>query len=125
MRKGCVEVRTQPALVPLTHVLASVSGSFNAVLVNGDVVGRRFFMAAVPARTPPVPPSSATSARPPPCSSIGPRHSGFVPHGLYGKSKPIDETVSRYYLRLTVEDRARRGGASGAGAGRQPSAFPR
>ena len=32
------------------------------------------------------------------------RHTGFVPHGLYGKSKPIDETVSHYYLRLLVKD---------------------
>ena len=27
-----------------------------------------------------------------------------MPHGLYGKSKPLDDTVSHYYLRLNVDD---------------------
>ena len=30
--------------------------------------------------------------------------SGFIPHGDYGKAKPISESVSQYYLRLTVDD---------------------
>ena len=34
----------------------------------------------------------------------GARHSGFVPHGLYGKSKPVEDTIYHYYLRLTVDD---------------------
>jgi homoserine dehydrogenase len=28
-----------------------------------------------------------------------------VPHGLYGKPLPQDESVSQYYLRLQVEDK--------------------
>ena len=32
-----------PMPVWLSHVLASVSGSFNAVLVNGDIVGETLF----------------------------------------------------------------------------------
>ncbi len=35
---GEVEVRVHPALVPLNHVLASVRGVYNAVLVRGDLV---------------------------------------------------------------------------------------
>src|SRR4051812_18668405 len=46
-----VEVRTQPSLVPKSHVLANVGGAFNAVLVNGDVVGETLFMAKAPGRT--------------------------------------------------------------------------
>jgi homoserine dehydrogenase len=35
-----------------------------------------------------------------------PRQSvGFTAHSLYGRSKPIDDTISKYYLRLGVEDR--------------------
>ena len=34
----------------------------------------------------------------------GSRHSGFVPHGLYGKSKPLEDTISGYYLRVNVDD---------------------
>ena len=28
-----------------------------------------------------------------------------MPHGLYGTCKPIDQIVSEYYLRLSVEDK--------------------
>jgi homoserine dehydrogenase len=102
---GHVEVRTQPALVPLTHVLASVSGSFNAVLVHGDTVGETLFYGRGAGQDP-----TSSSVISDLCEAAavliyGPRHSGFVPHGLYGKPKPIAETVSRYYLRLTVDDR--------------------
>jgi len=34
-----VQVSVYPALVPNTHVLGSVNGVFNAILVRGDVVG--------------------------------------------------------------------------------------
>lgn len=103
--EGHVEVRTQPALVPLTHVLASVSGSFNAVLVHGDTVGETLFYGRGAGQDP-----TSSSVISDLCEAAavliyGPRHSGFVPHGLYGKPKPIAETVSRYYLRLTVDDR--------------------
>src|SRR6202012_6008904 len=37
--EGAVEVRVHPTLIPVSHVLASVSGVFNAVVVRGDVVG--------------------------------------------------------------------------------------
>src|SRR5947208_5699374 len=36
---GDVAVRVHPAMVPLTHPLASVRGSFNAVFIEGDAVG--------------------------------------------------------------------------------------
>jgi len=35
---GEVELSVEPALVPLTHMVASVSDSFNAVFVKGDIV---------------------------------------------------------------------------------------
>jgi len=102
--QGLVEVRTQPTLVPLSHVLASVSGSFNAVLVNGDIVGETLFYGRGAGQDP-----TSSSVISDLCEAAatlvyGARHSGFVPHGLYGKSKPVDDTVSHYYLRLTVAD---------------------
>jgi homoserine dehydrogenase len=37
---------------------------------------------------------------------ISPRRNlGFMPHGLYGTCKPIDQIVSEFYVRLSVEDR--------------------
>lgn len=101
---GLVEVRTQPTLVPLSHVLASVSGSFNAVLVNGDIVGETLFYGRGAGQDP-----TSSSVISDLCEAAavlmhGARHSGFVPHGLYGKSKPVDDTISHHYLRLTVDD---------------------
>jgi len=102
--KGLVEVRTQPSLVPKTHVLASVSGVYNAIVVNGDIVGETLFYGKGAGQDPTS--SSVISDLAEAAATIvyGPRHSGFVPHGLYGKSKPVDETVSRYFLRLQVDD---------------------
>ena len=102
--QGLVEVRTQPTLVPLSHVLASVSGSYNAVLVNGDIVGETLFYGRGAGQDP-----TSSSVISDLCEAaavivFGARHSGFVPHGLYGKSKPMEETISHYYLRLTVDD---------------------
>ncbi len=102
--QGLVEVRTQPTLVPLSHVLANVSGSFNAVLVNGDIVGETLFYGRGAGQDP-----TSSSVISDLCEAAavlvyGSRHSGFVPHGLYGKSKPMEDTVSHYYLRLTVDD---------------------
>ncbi|MDB6137624.1 MAG: Homoserine dehydrogenase [Verrucomicrobiaceae bacterium] len=102
--EGLIEVRTQPSLVPNGHVLASVNGSFNAVVVNGDVVGETLFYGRGAGQDPTS--SSVISDLCEAAASIiyGFRHSGFVPIGLYGKSKPIDDTVSHYYLRLLVTD---------------------
>jgi homoserine dehydrogenase len=33
------------------------------------------------------------------------RNLGFMPHGLYGQCKPLDEVLSEYYVQLWVEDR--------------------
>ena len=49
--------------------------------------------------------SSPTSPKPRDALQSPRRNLGFMPHGLYGTCKPIDEIVSEYYLRLRVEDR--------------------
>ncbi|MEZ0274300.1 MAG: homoserine dehydrogenase, partial [Roseimicrobium sp.] len=102
--QGQVEVRTQPSLVPKSHVLASVSGAFNAVLVNGDIVGETLFYGKGAGQDPTSSSVISDIAEAAATLVYGARHSGFVPHGLYGKSKPVDETVSHFYVRLTVED---------------------
>jgi homoserine dehydrogenase len=102
--QGLVEVRTEPTLLPQGHVLASVSGSYNAVLVNGDVVGETLFYGRGAGQDP-----TSSSVISDLCEAAmiqagTLRHSGFVPHGLYGRSKPAGETLSCYYLRLQVDD---------------------
>ena len=40
---GRVELHVQPNLVPTGHILASVQGSFNALVLRGDIVGETVF----------------------------------------------------------------------------------
>jgi homoserine dehydrogenase len=41
--KGEVELSVEPTLVPVSHMIASVSDSFNAVFVTGDIVGSTMY----------------------------------------------------------------------------------
>ncbi len=43
MLEGRLSLRVYPALLPLSHPLAKVDGAFNAVLLEGDFVGRTLF----------------------------------------------------------------------------------
>ncbi len=38
-----ISVRVHPTLVPLNHMLAAVDGVFNAVLIDGDIVGQTLY----------------------------------------------------------------------------------
>jgi homoserine dehydrogenase len=103
--KDGIEVRVHPTLVPKTHVLASVNGVFNAMAVKGDVVGETLFYgrgAGQDATSSAVISDIAEAAD----ALISPRRNlGFMPHGLYGTCKPIDQIVTEFYVRLGVEDR--------------------
>ncbi len=102
---GGIEVRVHPTLVPKSHVLASVSGVFNAVAVRGDVVGETLFYGRGAGQDPTA--SAVISDLAEAAIALGGQHRtyGFTPHGLYGACKPLAEVVSRYYLRLAVDDR--------------------
>jgi len=108
--QGRVEVQVQPTLVPARHVLASIKGVFNAVLVRGDVVGDTLFYgrgAGADATASAVLSDLASLAR------EGDSASGSgLPCGLWSSGEPsldrlatADEITARYYLRLNVEDR--------------------
>lgn len=102
---GEIEVRVHPTFVPEKHVLASVSGVFNAIAVKGDVVGDTLFYGRGAGQDPT---SSAVISDIAEAADalLSPRRNlGFMPHGLYGTCKPIDEIASECYLRLSVEDR--------------------
>ncbi len=102
---GGIEVRVHPTLIPKTHVLASVSGVFNAVAVRGDVVGETLFYGRGAGQDPTA--SAVISDLAEAAIALGGQHRtyGFTPHGLYGTCKPLEDVRSRYYLRLAVDDR--------------------
>jgi len=101
---GEVEVRVQPSLLPKDHVLASVGGVSNAVAIAGDLVGEVLFVG--PGAGGDATASSVISDVVDAAHSMagGARNAGFVPHGLYGKTKPAESTASEFYLRIPVND---------------------
>jgi len=105
--KSAIQVSVYPALIPSSHVLASVNGVFNACFVRGDVVGDTLFYgrgagkdATASAVLSDVADTAldlknGTKIRVPP----------FVAHAKLGRVLPMDEIVSQYYVRLSVVDR--------------------
>jgi homoserine dehydrogenase len=116
-----VQVSVYPALVPDSHVLASVNHVFNAVYVRGDVVGDTLYYgrgAGQDATASAVLSDLADAALDLKCGTKS-RIPPFVPHECEGAVLPIDDVISRYYLRLSVVDRpgtlARNSGDPGHG----------
>jgi homoserine dehydrogenase len=101
------QVSVYPALIPDTHVLANVNHVFNAVFVRGDVVGDTLFYgrgAGKDATASAVLSDLADAALD---LKFGTKHRvpPFVPHECDGAVVPIDDVVSRYFVRLNVVDR--------------------
>lgn len=102
-----VEVRLHPTLVPKSHPLASVNGVFNAISVRGDVVGDTLYYgrgAGMDATSSAVISDLADAALNLKFNAHA-RVPAFVPHGMYGRLKPMGDVVSRYYLRFDVVDK--------------------
>lgn len=104
--KAKVQVSVYPTLIPNDHVLASVNHVFNAVFVRGDIVGDTLFYgrgAGKDATASAVLSDVADAALD---LKFGTKHRlpPFVPHEQNGAVLPIDEVVSRYFVRLNVVD---------------------
>lgn len=106
---GAIEVRVQPSLIPQDHILSSVKGVFNAIMVRGDVVGDTLFYGSGAGQDPTsssvIADIADAAARIDSQSVKGISETGFVAHGIYGKPLPIADSVSKYYLRVEAEDR--------------------
>ena len=100
-----VEVRVHPSFVPQGHMLAKVDGVFNAVEVEGDLMGKVLFHGMGAGREP------TTSAVIGDLVEIARQiRSGSepIPSPEMNESlsmTPMSALMSRYYLRLTVADR--------------------
>jgi homoserine dehydrogenase len=106
-RKCRVQVSVYPTLVPNAHVLAGVNHVFNAVFVRGDIVGDTLFYgrgAGKDATASAVLSDLADAALD---LKFGTKHRvpPFVPHEGAGAVVPIEEVISRYFVRLNVVDR--------------------
>lgn len=101
---GAIEVRVHPVFIPEDTLLASVDGVFNAVQVEGDLVGRLIFYGRGAG-------ASATS------SAVVADIASAAKDVLYGTGagdgwkletgkviRPMSELVTRFYLRMQVTD---------------------
>jgi len=100
-----VEVRVHPVFVPEDSLLAEIDGVYNAVLVEGDLVGRVLFF------------GQGAGARPTASAVIADVVSSAqkIIHGVSSKAtirfkagktiKPMSEIETRYYLRMNIADR--------------------
>jgi len=100
-----IEVRVHPVFIPEDSFLAKVDGVYNAILVEGDLVGKVLFF------------GEGAGALPTSSSVIADIVSSAqkIAHGVASKArwklepgksiKPMAEIETRYYLRMNVADR--------------------
>ena len=104
---SAIQVSVYPALVPNTHVLASVNHAFNAVAVRGDTVGDTLFYGRGAGQDPTASSILGDLADAALDLRAGNHHRvpPFVSHNGQGKVAPMDSISSRFYVRLDVSDR--------------------
>lgn len=100
-----IEVGVYPMLIPKEHPLATVNDAFNAVFVHGDAVDDAMFLGRGAGK---LPTGSAVAGDIfEIAQNIRAGSTGRIHCTCYKnlRVKPVEETVSRYFLRLQVEDR--------------------
>lgn len=101
-----VDVRVHPTMIPRNHLLASVSGAMNAVYVVGDAVGETMFYGAGAGS---FPTASAVvgdvMALATPISQGRSPLPESEPFGHNLAIRNISDLKSKFYIRLTVEDK--------------------
>lgn len=100
-----IEVRVHPVFIPEESLLAKVDGVYNAILVEGDLVGKVLFYGegagALPTSSAMV--ADVVSAARDIFTGSGTRARWWLEPNL--KMRPMAELVTCYYLRLNVDDR--------------------
>jgi homoserine dehydrogenase len=100
---GAIGVHVHPAMVPLEHPLAAVRESFNAIFVEGAAVGDLMFYGRGAGGSP-----TASAILGDLIDAAVNRHKGS--HASVGRLRdatlrPIEDSVSAYYLNVEVLDR--------------------
>jgi homoserine dehydrogenase len=103
-RDGSVGARVHPAMVPFDHPLASVRGSFNAVFIEGEMVGQLMLLGRGAGGIP-----TASAVLGDLIDAAKNLHAGArgATIGTLARKRvcPIDETASQFYIALDVVDR--------------------
>ncbi len=101
-----VEVRVHPALIPVDHIMASVSGVFNAVMLDCDGAGDVLCYGKGAGRNPTASAvlSDVVDAGRNLMFHSQRRTPGFVSYNSDCRIRDIGEAEVRYYMRLTLLD---------------------
>ncbi len=100
-----VSVRVHPAMIPLTHPLASVRGAYNAVFVESDAAGELMFYGPGAGGAPTasaVLGDLVSAARNLLAGTRGAGESAYADRAVL----PMGETRTRYHVSIDVDDRA-------------------
>ncbi len=104
LRKGAVSMRVHPAFVRREHPLAAVSDAFNAIYIQGDAIGEAMFY------------GRGAGSLPTASAILGDLMDAarFIDRGGSGTActcfhqRPVEDigaVISRFYIRLHVDDR--------------------
>ncbi|MEU6806292.1 homoserine dehydrogenase, partial [Streptomyces neyagawaensis] len=101
---GSVTARVHPAMIPLTHPLASVRGAYNAVFVESDAAGQLMFYGPGAGGSPTA--SAVLGDLVAVCrnrlaGATGPGESAYAALRV----SPMGEVVTRYHISLDVADK--------------------
>ncbi len=100
-----IEARVHPVLIPEDSLLAKVDGVYNAVLVEGDLIGKVLFFGegagALPTSSAVI--ADVVSVARDIVPGIGSRIMRPLPAGK--RIKPMSDIETRYYLRMNIADR--------------------
>ena len=106
---GQVEARVHPTLIPVTHLLSKVEGTYNAIFIDGDAAGPSMFYGKGAGMMPAA--SAVVSDIIDISRNIAREINNRVPMFSYQreflkkvKIKNIKDVVTRYYLRFSVVD---------------------
>ncbi len=100
-----IDVRVHPTLIPANHMLSSVNGVFNAVMVDGDIAGQTVYFGRGAGRLPTASAVVSDLADLAVTMAAGAPFPPTLPHDLPGRCLNIGEISSRYYLRISLLDK--------------------
>ncbi len=102
VRRGdAIEARAHPALIPNSHPLAAVSNEFNAITVIGDRVGEMMFYGRGAGGRPTASAIVADLID----IALGRAYGGVIAYDAKLRIISKEDSISKWYLRFTVEDR--------------------
>lgn len=104
LREGRVSLRVHPAFVPAEHPLASVNDAFNAIYIQGDAIGEAMFYGRGAGS---LPTASAVLGDLMEAARFADRGGSGTACTCFHRRpvEPSGAVVSRFYIRLQVEDR--------------------